>query len=71
MRVKTFKYVESTVAEDGELDVEVTHRVQSGWKKWNILFGVMFDIHMNLHIKAKVYMNVVRPVLAYGAESWE
>ena len=31
-RVKTLTYLGSTLAEDGELDAEVTHRVQSGWK---------------------------------------
>ena len=30
-----FTYLGSTLAEDGELDAEVTHRVQSGWKNWN------------------------------------
>ena len=30
--VKSFTYLGSTLAEDGELDAEVTHRVQSGWK---------------------------------------
>ena len=29
-RVKTFTYLGSTLSEDGELDAEVTHRVQSG-----------------------------------------
>ena len=29
-RVKTFKYLGSTLAEDGELDAEVNHRVQRG-----------------------------------------
>ena len=29
-RVKTFTYLESTLAEAGELDAEVIHRVQSG-----------------------------------------
>ena len=31
-RVKTFTYLGSTLAEDGELDAEVNHRVQSGWR---------------------------------------
>ena len=31
-RVKTFTYLGSTLVEDGELDAEVTHRVQSWWK---------------------------------------
>ena len=31
-RGKTFTYMESTLAEDGELDAEVTHRVHGMWK---------------------------------------
>ena len=32
-RVKTFKYLGSTLAEDGELDaIELNHRVRSGWR---------------------------------------
>ena len=33
-RVKTFTYLG-----DGELDAEVTHRVQSGWKNWKRVSG--------------------------------
>ena len=32
-RVNTFKYLGATLAENGDLDAEMTHRVQSGWKK--------------------------------------
>ena len=32
--MKTFTYQESTLAEDGELDAEVTYTVQNGWKNW-------------------------------------
>ena len=39
-RVKTFTYLGSTLAEDGELDAEVTHGVQSGWKNWKRVSGV-------------------------------
>ena len=28
-------------AEDGELDAEVTHRVQSGWKNWKSVWSVV------------------------------
>ena len=55
-RVKTFTYVGSTLVEDGELDAEVTHRVQSGWKR---VSGVLCDIKMNVNIKGKVYKTVV------------
>ena len=68
-RVKTFTYLGSTLAEDGELDAEVTHRVQSGWKNWKRVTGVLCDRRMNVKIKGKVYRTVVRPALMYGAET--
>ena len=54
-RVKTFTYLGSTLAEDGELDAEVTHRVQSGWKNLKRVSGVLCDRRMNMKIKGKVY----------------
>ena len=54
-RVKTFTYLGSTLAEDGELDAEVTHRVQTGWKNWKRVAGVLCDTRMNMKIKGKVY----------------
>ena len=67
-RVNTFTYLGSTLVEDGELDTEVTHRVQSGWKNWKRVSGVLCDRRMK--IKGKVYRTVVRPALMYGAETW-
>ena len=69
-RVKTFTYLGSTLAEDGELDAEVTHRVQSGWKNWKRVSGVLCDRRMKVKIKGKVYRTVVRLALMYGAETW-
>ena len=31
-RVNTFKYLGATLAENGDMDAEMTHRMQSGWK---------------------------------------
>ena len=31
-RVNTFKYLGATLADNGDLDAEMTHRIQSGWK---------------------------------------
>ena len=39
--MKTFKYLGSTLAEDRELDAEVTHRVQSGWKNGKSVWSVV------------------------------
>ena len=69
-RVKTFTYLGSTLAEDGELDAEVTLRVQSGWKNWKRVSRVLCDRIMNTKIKGKVYITVVRPALVYGEETW-
>ena len=45
-RVKTFTYLGSTLAEDGELDAEV----QSGWKNWKRVSGVLCDRKTNVKI---------------------
>ena len=67
-RVKTFRYPESTLMEDGELDAEITHKVQSGWNNWKKVSGVLCDRRMNVKIKGKVYRTVVRPALMHGAD---
>ena len=54
----------------GELDAEVTHRVQSGGKNWKRGSGVLCDRIMNVKIKGKVNRTAIRPALIYGAETW-
>ena len=58
------------LAEDGELDAEVTHRVQSGLKNGKRVSGVLCDRKMNEKFKGNVYRTVVRPALVYRAETW-
>ena len=60
-KVKTITYLGSTLSEDGELDAEITNRVQSGWKNWKRVSGVLCDRKMNVKIKGNVYRTVVRP----------
>ena len=52
-RVKTFPCLGSTLAEDGELDAEVTHRVQTGWNNWKRVPGVLCGRKMNVKIKGR------------------
>ena len=52
-RVETFTYMGSTLTKDGELDAEVTHGVQSGWKNWKRVSGVSCDRRMNVKIKGR------------------
>ena len=64
--MKTLTYLGSTLTDDGELDSEVTHRVQSGRKNWKRVC----DSRMDVKIKGKVYRTVVRPALMSGTETW-
>ena len=69
-RVNTFKYLGATSAENGNLDAEMTHRIQSGWKNWKRISGILCDRRTSLRVKGKVYKTVVRPAMMYGAETW-
>ncbi len=64
--MKTFTYLGSILAED----VQKSPRVQSGWKNWKRVSGVLCDRRMYAKIKGKVYRAVVRPALMYRAETW-
>ena len=69
-RVNTFKYIGATLAENGDLDAEMTHRIQSGWTNWKGISGILCDRRISLRVKGKVYKTVVRPAMMYGAETW-
>ena len=58
------------MAEDGELDAEVNHRVQIGWRNWKRVSGVLCDRIMNVTINGKANRTVIRPAPMYGAETW-
>ena len=58
------------LAENGDLDAEMTHRIQSGWKNWKRISGILCDRRINVRVKEKVYKTVVRPAMMYGAETW-
>ena len=58
------------LVEDEKLDAEVTNRVQSGWNRWKRVYGVLCDRKMNVNIKGKVYITVVRPALVCCADTW-
>ena len=68
--MNTFKYLGATLAENGDLDAEMTHIIQSGWKNWKRVSGILCDRRISLRDKGKVYKTVVRPAMMYGAETW-
>ncbi|VDO93776.1 unnamed protein product [Heligmosomoides polygyrus] len=53
-----FKYLESAIASDGGLMVEVNSRVSAAWSKWRSLTGVLCDRKIPEHLKSKIYRAV-------------
>ena len=68
-RVKEFKYLGSTVQENGGCEREVKKRVQAGWNGWRRVSGVICDKRLPARVKGKVYSSVVRPAMVYGLET--
>ena len=60
----------SVMQEDGEIDRDVTSKIQAGWAKWRAASGVLCDKRVTLKLKGKFYATVVRPVMGYGSECW-
>src|SRR5215470_4611566 len=69
-QVLKFRYLGSILQRDGEIDGDVTHRIQAGWTKWRNASGVLCDRKIPLKLKGKFYRTAVRPVMLYGSECW-
>ena len=67
-RVNTFKYLGAMLAQNGDLDAEMMHRIQSGWNNWKKVSGILCDRRISLRVKGKVYKTVVRQAMMYSAE---
>ena len=68
-KVTTFKYLSSHLNSDRNLDSEINHRVQSGWRNWKNISRVLCDKRISARVEGKVYKTVVRPAMIYGAEA--
>ena len=62
-RAKNFKYLGSTVSNDGRYEEEVRRRIQAGWMSWRKVSGVLCDRKLSAKIKGKMCKSVVRPTL--------
>ena len=69
-RVTHFKYLGTSMEEEGGMDTEIAKRVGAGWMNWKKCSGVLCDKKMPVKLKGKVYRTVVRPAMLYGAETW-
>jgi len=39
-KVKKFKYLDSIIHFEGDIDEDISHRIKVGWQKWKYAFGV-------------------------------
>ena len=51
-RLNTFKYIGATLSDNGDLDAEMTH-IQSGWKNWKRVSGILCDRTISLRVMGK------------------
>ena len=69
-RVTHFKYLGTSMEEEGGMETEITKRVGAGWRNWKKCSGVLCDRRMPVKLKGKVYKTVIRPAMLYGTETW-
>ena len=68
-RVQVFKYLGSTVQEDGGAEREVASRISAGWNSWRKVSGVLCDKKIPPKVKGKIHNTIVRPAMLYGLET--
>ena len=69
-KVNQFRYLGSIIQNDGNIGNDVTHRIQTGWKKWRSATGVICDRNFPIKLKGKFYRTAIRPAMLYGSECW-
>ena len=65
-----FKYLGSVIQSNGEIDGDVTNRIQAGWLKWRAATKVLCDKKLSRRLKGKFYPVAIRPTLLYGTKCW-
>ena len=66
---KGFKYLGSTLEEDGGYELEIKKRIQAGWFSWQRMRGILCDRKAPVKVKGKLHKMVVRPGMIYGLET--
>ncbi|XP_064085365.1 uncharacterized protein LOC135200687 [Macrobrachium nipponense] len=70
-QAEKFRYIGSTLSQEGGCEAEVDSSIKAVWGKWREVAGVVCDKKMPIKMKVKMYSTVIRPVLMYGAETWD
>jgi hypothetical protein len=64
----TFRYLESMLQKDGDIDEDVSYRIKAGWIQWRQASDVLCDPRVSLKLKGKFYRTTIRLTILYGAE---
>ena len=64
----TFRYLGLMLQKDGDIDVDLCHRIKAGWMKWRQASGILCDKRVPQKLKGKFYRMTIRPAMLYGAE---
>lgn len=69
-QVAEFKYLGSIIWDDGEINEDVTHRIQVRWLKWRKASRVICDHKVPTKLKGRFYRTLIHPAILYGSECW-
>ncbi|XP_037781893.1 uncharacterized protein LOC119578370 [Penaeus monodon] len=58
-RAVEFKYLGSTVQEDGGSEAEVSKRIQAGWNSWKKVTGVLCVRRVSAKVKGGIHRTIV------------
>ena len=67
--MREFKYLGSTLQEDGETSREVERRKTAGWHAWRNMLGILCDGRVHLYIKGKIYKVVVIDLVVWHSSN--
>lgn len=62
---KCFKYLGYFIQGNGEINENITHHIDMGWKKWRLASKVLCDKKISQKLKGLLYRVVVRPSMLY------
>ncbi|XP_057522523.1 uncharacterized protein LOC130802526 [Amaranthus tricolor] len=65
-----FKNLGLIIQGNGEIDKDVTHRIQAGWLKWRATTRVLCDRKFLNRLKSKFYRVAISLALLYGTKYW-
>ena len=60
-KVERFRYLESIIQGNGEIDEDINQQVKIGWQKWKNASGVLCDKKITLRLKAVSYTHLTLP----------